>query len=56
LRIEETPDAPKLVAESEMILLMMLNYPEKFWRYRHPSAVCPVVGTAANTKDPTGVK
>ena len=56
VRIEETPEAPKLVEESVDDSPDDANYLEKFWRDRHPSAVCPVAGTAANTKDPTAVK
>ena len=56
VRIEEIPVAPKLVLKDrKMILLMMLNCLEKFCRDRHPSAICPVAGTAANTKNPTAV-
>ena len=56
VRIEETPEAPNLVEESVDDYPDDAELPKKFWRDRHPSAVCPVAGTAANTKDPTAVK
>ena len=49
---------PRLLNSSKnlkMILLTMLNCPAKFSRNRRQWAVCPVAGTAANTKDPTAV-